>query len=733
MPVVQLRMPGRFAALSALLGLLVGQPAPPTWKEFSIGPARATRDVRATNIRQGMLNTNSISLKSLIGIAAGVQPVRIAGPDWLDSEHYAVAATLSDESRFRLRTRSPDDPRMVEEFRSLLIQELGRRFRLEFHKEARESRDYTLRPVDGRFVAPRLSTSRETGRVTINNSALSANTTLDARNVTYRTIGNWLQGYLEEPVTADGSLPDGPYDFHLKWKTGDHESLLAALGDQLGLELVRQSDRAEYLIVDRVEKPVSSVAPAPVESHAPVTAAPDSSHKFTPTELRRDLRILRDALEEGHPGIHRFTPKPELDRIFDGVAAQLSRPMTALEFYRALAPAVAALKCGHTALVPSRGIQQRVQAEPLFPVEVAVLGNKVYVARDFSAEGQLAGGELLSINDVPIARILHQMLAVVHGDGDSPTAGPYRLCHRHEFARNVYLIAGLQSPFRVRYNAGGTAADATVEGMTPNSIREAEAARYPSARRAGNATWKIVENGAAGVLKVTSFGGKAEDGLSLQDFFQRVFTETNSRSIGRLILDVRDNGGGEDELGRRLFAYFADQPFRYYRDLIVNQLRFRFLRYVPNPEPLPDNLQEMFKSGVDGKYHFVGHPNWGIQQPASPHFNGKLVVLINGGSFSTTCEFLSTLHHRGGATFVGEETGGGYYGNTSGDSATVVLPNSKLMLPVQLVGYYMAIEGNAQGTRGIRPDRPVETTIDDLLNGRDRAMEVALQVVMEHK
>src|SRR5262249_44523943 len=79
-----------------------------------------------------------------------------------------------------------------------------------------------------------------------------------------------------------------------------------------------------------------------------------------------------------------------------------------------------------------------------------------------------------------------------------------------------------------------------------------------------------------------------------------------------------------------------------------------------------------------------------------------------GGSFSTTCEFLSMLHARGGATFIGEETAGGYYGNTSGATVVAVLPNSKLILPVQLVGYYLAVEGNAQGAHGIRPDHQVE-------------------------
>ena len=74
-----------------------------------------------------------------------------------------------------------------------------------------------------------------------------------------------------------------------------------------------------------------------------------------PEKLREDFRILRSALEEGHPGIYRYTPKAELDSVFDATAARLDRPMTALEFYRVLAPVVAALKCGHTSMGFIRG------------------------------------------------------------------------------------------------------------------------------------------------------------------------------------------------------------------------------------------------------------------------------------------------------------------------------------------------------------------------------------------
>ena len=717
----------RLALLPAALSLLPAQPPPaPAWKEFSLGPATRQVETTATNIRLGVLRSNSISLRSLIGVAAGVSPVRVLGPEWLAGEHFTVAAIISDESRLRLRTRSPGDPGVEGEFRSLLTGELAQRFQLEFHRETRAGDGYTLQPAGG-LMTLQPAKPGERGQVTVSNPAFSGVTTLDARNVTFRTIGAWLQGHFKEPVAIDSALPEGGYDFHLEWKTGDDTSLAAALRQQTGLQLTPETRRLEYVVVDRVERPPGATPPAAPEPAA--APEPDSSIRYEPGELRKDLRVAWDALVEGHPGIYRFTPKPEIDKVFTEASARFTRPMTALEFYRVLAPAVAALKCGHTVLKPSRAIELRVQTEPLFPMEAAVLGGRLYVARDLSAGGKLTGAEILAINGVETGRILAQMLAVVHGDGDSPSASPYQLSHSYGFARNLYLVAGLQSPFRVRYAVKGESGEAVLTGLALNAMSAAAGLRYPEPPRAGNASWRVLAGGAAGVLKITAFAGRAGDGAPLRAFFERAFTELHDRRLPTLILDVRDNGGGEDDLGRELFSYFADGPFRYYRDLVMTKLSFRFWQYVPNREPLPPNVNDLIRKGTDGKYHMVGHPNWGTLQPGAPHFGGKVVVLMNGGSFSTTCEFLASLHHRGGATFVGEETAGGYYGNTSGAAFRLVLPNSKLVLPVPVVGYYLAIDGTEQGSRGIRPDREVAESIEDIVAGRDRAMEAALELV----
>ena len=137
-----------------------------------------------------------------------------------------------------------------------------------------------------------------------------------------------------------------------------------------------------------------------------------------------------------------------------------------------------------------------------------------------------------------------------------------------------------------------------------------------------------------------------------------------------------------------------------------------------------NQLRSGFEWGVRSS-----HENWGTQQPGKPHFDGNVFALMNGGSFSTTCEFLSTLHNHHRATFIGEEAAGGYYGNTSGPGFQLVLPNSKLRINVRLMTYYMAIEGSKFGNRSIPADHTVTYTIEELLVGKDKELEEALRLI----
>src|SRR5215471_10776041 len=65
---------------------------------------------------------------------------------------------------------------------------------------------------------------------------------------------------------------------------------------------------------------------------------------FSPQALQEDLLFLRKTLEEGHPGLYRYTSKAEVDKLFDETQHQLNHPMDELAFYRILAPLIAAIR-----------------------------------------------------------------------------------------------------------------------------------------------------------------------------------------------------------------------------------------------------------------------------------------------------------------------------------------------------------------------------------------------------
>ena len=144
-------------------------------------------------------------------------------------------------------------------------------------------------------------------------------------------------------------------------------------------------------------------------------------------------------------------------------------------------------------------------------------------------------------------------------------------------------------------------------------------------------------------MTILGFGGlvDAEKKKGIREFYKESFEAIQARGSKSLIIDLRNNGGGEDELGQLLLSHLINEPFKYYDDLVINSMSFSFTKYTTWNGKIPENMVE---KRADGKIHAIGHPNWGIKQPSKPHFAGKVFILINGGSFSTTSEFLSQAH-----------------------------------------------------------------------------------------
>ncbi len=173
-----------------------------------------------------------------------------------------------------------------------------------------------------------------------------------------------------------------------------------------------------------------------------------------------------------------------------------------------------------------------------------------------------------------------------------------------------------------------------------------------------------------------------------------------------------------------MLSYLLDKPFKYYDDLQINAREFTFAKYAALPKVPADAVERL----PNGKHRLLKHPNLGIQQPSKATFAGKVLILINGDCCSTTAEFLSQAHYHGRATFIGEESGGGYYGNSSGVVPALTLPNTGLIVYVPLVTYYLAVKGYKDAAHGVVPDHPIHYTIEELLAGIDKELALALEL-----
>jgi C-terminal processing protease CtpA/Prc len=220
--------------------------------------------------------------------------------------------------------------------------------------------------------------------------------------------------------------------------------------------------------------------------------------------------------------------------------------------------------------------------------------------------------------------------------------------------------------------------------------------------------------------------------ISFPYFLKKTFRELSEKNIPYLVIDLRDNGGGEDLWGRLLFSYLMDKPFMYYNFLEVNRTTFSFLDHTDAPD-IAKMLTKRTKKNERGTYDILVHPNLGEQKPLKPTFQGKVYVLINGRSFSGSGETTSLMHYHKKAVFVGEECGAGYYGNTSGIMPTLTLPHTKLRIRIPMVRYHMAVSGYDYPDRGIIPEYPFSRSLEDHLKGEDTEMEYVLRLIAEQK
>lgn len=466
---------------------------------------------------------------------------------------------------------------------------------------------------------------------------------------------------------------------------------------------------------------------------------PTSKNIFSVEELKQDFKAYRTSLEECHPGLYLHKSKMEMDSIFQATFASINEQMTDREFMILLCKVASKIGDGHLKVVPPKiRLDSLDEGATAIPFNVYYYDEKLFVRRNYSTlnDKEFLGSQIISINGHSIKDFIREFLSICPSDGNNLTHKYKLLSSSRYFTRYFFMLYGYTEQYSVEYISFNEITPKTtlLQGLTFDNLFKIADERYPyKIEEQKPAYFKIKEDNTAAYLKFKSFdkGQYKKNKIDFDNFLKTSFEKIQSANIQNLIIDVRDNGGGTDEYGRILFSYFINQDFDYYQSLRMNKQSFESFKYTSRPGMKAP--KGMLKANNEGTFDNIQHPNTGRQKPLQPTYKGNIYVLINGGCFSTTSEFLSLLHFHTKAIFIGEESGGGYYGNCSGPTPDFTLPNTKVRIEIPLMNYRMAVKDYQYSDRGIIPNYLVLPTAIDKIKDNDLELNFANKLIEKEK
>ncbi len=390
----------------------------------------------------------------------------------------------------------------------------------------------------------------------------------------------------------------------------------------------------------------------------------------TAAQWQEDVRFLISALERQHPNPYRRNKKEVVDaaaRALIDAIPSMSRD----EISVGLMKLIALVQDGHTSLLPPEIFQK-----PVFPVRFYFFEDVLYIILAPKQYADLVGARVTGIGGVDVTEALKRAFEIVAADNDMG---------RRENAPLILAVPDLLAGLKI--NADKTRLSLKLE--TPGGVKTAEITpagnlgdllQVPSdwtdARNSGvktpyylrdpqNRYWFEYDKEHRIVYLQQNAVLNKDNGETLSDFYKKVLAFVAANPVDKLVIDLRQNGGGNNGLNRPL-------------------------------------IRALIKSKID--------------EP------GRLFVITGRITFSAAQNYVNDLEQYTSAIFVGEPTG--EHPNAYGDARPVELPNSKFTPRISTL-YWQDLDPR-DARPWTAPAISTPLTFADYRNGVDPALQAVI-------
>ena len=439
-----------------------------------------------------------------------------------------------------------------------------------------------------------------------------------------------------------------------------------------------------------------------------------AQNQFSKNQVLEDMEYLMTSLEESHYNLYAYTPKSEFDKNYNAVRSSITKDsLSLLEATSVLQRVISAANNGHTEInFPAQSYGDYLyEGGTLFPLELAFEYNRALVRKNWSGFDQIKpGDEVLSINDMPIQEVLTNIYPQVSAER------PYFKNTKIElfsFPRYYWQVFGKQDEFKVAVRSGDTTETyylRAVPGLEGYEMKRTETVNSEPKR-------ELKFFGQAAYLNPGSFSG---DEPEYQKFIDSAFVALKKDEAQTLIVDLRNNLGGDDRYSDYLISYFADKPFTWTSRFTLKTSSFLKAHVRQNNDTTSVYWQEVLnhKDGEIYQYDFDPYR----PQPVRKRFTGEVYVLVNRQSHSQAAVTAAQIQDNGFGIIAGEETGD--YPSLYASVFRYPLPNTGISVQVSK-GYIERVNGST-AAEGVIPDIFIK---DHLLDEKDEILEGLLMEI----
>lgn len=460
------------------------------------------------------------------------------------------------------------------------------------------------------------------------------------------------------------------------------------------------------------------------------------------SDLNKDFDLLKQVFLSVHPGLYRYNSKQAMDQHFKVLESQWKVGSTEKVALKQLAQFLEKVKCGHTCINPYN-LQDSLR-DTIYPVNeflplfFTVIQGKLFITGNATNNKNISiGDQIISINGINYSTILDSLSTAVKSDGQSNLETKYKLLEisnveqfsNFDMLFPLFFKSGREFSLVLSNLYGDKKAPIRVNGMSVTDRQRfiEEKSNY----KKDNKQWSLRDLGPSTKLLVMpnwfTYTFKEDWEKTLNTYFESI----NASGAKNLVIDLRNNVGGDGNVTNELLSYISNQdilPNVFYKQIQSNNyIDKKFWPFfLPWGEAYKDVLApNRYKRLLDGRCQLIDL-KVDTTFMKKNRFLGKVYILVNAANSSATFNFIDYVKEHRLGIIIGQKTGGNMQGINSNSFVFLRLPSTKLRIDIPLV---FNDPGYKRPEGGISPDYVVYPTQADIAHQKDSQLLYVMALI----